>query len=164
MNGPIKKILVYIDGSEASISAAMYAVALAKTSEASLTALYVVNTRALNDLVKARIFLQTEEDEYHQDLEKDAERYLNHVKRLGTEKNVEIETLSLSGTVHREIKEEIKRNDYDLLVLGGISQIRSRRDEFFNETDRALRSVNCPVLVVKDDDKIWDIFEAMGRD
>lgn len=164
MNGPIKKILVYIDGSEASISAAMYAVAMVKTSGASLTALYVVNTRALNDLVKARIFLQTEEDEYHHDLEKDAERYLNHVKRLGIEKNIEIETLSLSGTVHREIKDEIKRGDYDLLVIGGISQIRSRRDEFFNETDRALRSVNCPVLVVKDDDKVWEIFESLGRD
>jgi nucleotide-binding universal stress UspA family protein len=164
VNGPIKKILVYIDGSEASISAAMYAVAMVKTSGASLTALYVVNTRALNDLVKARIFLQTEEDEYHHDLEKDAERYLNHVKRLGIEKNIEIETLSLSGTVHREIKDEIKRGDYDLLVIGGISQIRSRRDEFFNETDRALRSVNCPVLVVKDDDKVWEIFESLGRD
>lgn len=161
MNGPIKKILVYIDGSEASISAAMYAVALAKSSDAALAALYVVNTRALNDLVKARIFLQTEEDEYHHDLEKDAERYLNHVKRLGTEKNVDIETISLSGTIHREIKDEIKRGDYDLLVIGGISQIRSRRDEFFNETDRALRSVKCPVLVVKDDDKVWDIFESL---
>ena len=161
MKGPIKKILVYIDGSEASISAAMYSVALAKTSEASLTALYIVNTRALNDLVKARIFLKTEEDEYHHDLEKDADRYLNHVKRLGSEKNVEIQTLSLSGTIHREIKDEIKRGDYDLLVLGGVSQIRSRRDEFFNETDRALRSVNCPVLVIKDDEKVWDIFESL---
>ena len=161
MNGPIKKILVYIDGSEASIAASMYAIALAKTSEASLSALYVVNTRALNDLVKARIFLKTEEDEYHQDLEKDAERYLNHVKKLGQEKGVEITPLSLSGTIHREIKDEVKRGDYDLLVLGGISQIRSRRDEFLNETDRALRSVSCPVLVVKDEDKVWDIFEAL---
>ncbi|MBI9105589.1 MAG: universal stress protein [Spirochaetales bacterium] len=161
MKGPIKKILVYIDGSEASISAAMYAIAFAKTSGASLSALYVVNTRALNDLVKARIFLQTEEDEYHHDLEKDAERYLNHVKKLGEEKNIEIELLSLSGTVHREIKDEIKRGDFDLLVIGGISQIRSRRDEFFNETDRTLRSVTCPVLVVKDDDKVWDIFESL---
>ena len=161
MNSPINKILVYIDGSEASISAAMYSIALAKTMNASLTALYVVNTRALNDLVKARIFLKEEEAEYHQDLELDAERYLKHVSKLAEQKNIAIETKSSSGTINVEIKREIRDNGYDLLVLGGISTIRSRRDEFFNETDRAMRSVKCPVLVVKDDDNVWDIFESI---
>ncbi len=161
MSGPIKNILVYIDGTETSISAAMYAIALAKTTGASLTALYVVNTRALNDLVKARIFLKEEEAEYHQDLEKDAERYLNHVRRLAEKKNMAINIKSLSGTIHREIKNEIKENNYDMLVLGGISNIRSRRDEFFNETDRAMRAVSCPVLVIKDEEQVWEIFEAV---
>ncbi|PIE04867.1 MAG: universal stress protein UspA [Spirochaetales bacterium] len=162
MNGPITKILVYIDGSEASITAAMYAIALAKTTGAALSALYVVNTRALDDLVNARIFLQTEEDEYRHDIEKDAERYLAHVKRMGEEKHLPVELLSKSGTVHREIKSVLKEGRYDLLVLGGISQVRSRRDEFFNETDRALRSSPCPVVVVNDkDDNIWDIFESL---
>ena len=32
---------------------------------------------------------------------------------------------------------------------------------FFNETDRALRGVSCPVLVIKDDEKIWDLFESI---
>ena len=161
MKGPITNILVYVDGAEASIAAAMYAISLAKSTGASLTALYIVNTRALNDLVKARIFLKEEESEYHQDLEKDAERYLNHVKKLAEQKDVPLKTKSLSGTIHREIKNEIKENKYDLLVLGGISSIRSRRDEFFNETDRAMRSVNCPVLVIKDEESVWDIFESI---
>ena len=159
MKDPISKILVYVDGSESSISAAMYAIALAKSTGATLTALYVINTRALNDLVKARIFIQEEEAEYHRDLEQDAERYLKHVRKLAEEKGIDISTVSKSGTIHREIKNEIKENDYDMLILGGISNIRSRRDEFFNETDRAMRSVNCPVLVIKDEEKVWDIFE-----
>lgn len=161
MNGPINNILVYIDGTEMSISAAMYAIALSKSTGASLTALYVVNTRALNDLVKARIFIQEEETEYHQDLEQDAERYLNHVKKLAEQKKVELNLINKSGTIHREIKIEIKNNDYDLLVLGGISNIRSRRDEFFNETDRAMRSVTCPVLVIRDEERVWDLFETI---
>ena len=109
MNSPVTKILVYVDGTEASINAAMYAIALAKSTGASLTALYVVNTRALNDLVKARIFLKEEEDEYHLDLEQDAERYLNHVRKLAEQKEVPIKTKNLSGTIHREIKNEVKR-------------------------------------------------------
>ncbi len=161
MNGPINKILVYIDGTESSISAAMYAVALSKTTGASLTALYVINTKALNDLVKARIFLAEEEAEYHRDLEQDAERYLNHVRKLAEQKNIVISTKSLSGTIHREIKAEVQENKYDLLVLGGLSNIRSRRDEFFNETDRAMRSVSCPVLVIRDEESAWDIFESI---
>lgn len=161
MNSPITKILVYIDGSEASISAAMYSIALAKTTGASLTALYVVNTRALNDLVTARIFLQEEEAEYHEDLELDAERYLNHIKKLAEQKNLKIETVKASGTINVEIKKEIKESDYDLLILGGVSTIRSRRDEFFNETERAMRSVKCPVLIIKDEDSAWDIYESL---
>ena len=161
MNGPFKKILVYVDGTEASISAAMYAIALSKTTGAALTALYVVNTRALNDLVKARIFIQEEEVEYHRDLEADAERYLKHVTKLAEQKDITINVKSLSGTIHREIKNEVNDNDYDLLVLGGISNIRSRRDEFYNETDRAMRAANCPVLIVKDEDMVWDLFESL---
>ncbi|MDC7228633.1 MAG: universal stress protein [Spirochaetales bacterium] len=161
MKGPIKNILVYIDGSEASISAAMYGIALSKSTGAALTALYVINTRALNDLLKARIFIQEEEAEYHRDLEDDAGRYLNHVKKLAEQKEIEIKTVSKSGTIHREIKTEIKENGYDLLILGGVSSIRSRRDEFFNETDRAMRSVNCPVLIIKDEDSVWEIFESI---
>ncbi len=161
MKNPFQKILVYIDGSESSIAAAMYAIALAKSFEASLTALYVINTRALNDLVKARIFLKEEELEYHRDLEDDAERYLNHVEKLAKQKGIVIETKSLSGTIHREIKNEVKENNYDMLVIGGISNIRSRRDEIYHETDRAMRSVSCPVLVIKDEDQVWEIFESI---
>lgn len=160
MKGPFDKILVYLDGSEESVSAAMYAVVLAKSTGAELTALYVVNTRALQDLVKARIFLQIEEEEYHHDLDADAERYLKHVGKLAAEKDLPVNLVKVSGTVHREIKDYIKNEDIDLLVLGGISQIRSRRDEFLNETERAMRGATCPVLIVNDEEKVWDIFDT----
>lgn len=161
MNGPFERITVYVDGSEASITAAMYAIVLAKTTGASLTAFYVINTRALQDLVSARIFLEVEQDEYQHDLEADADRYLKHVKKLGDQKELDVKTLCVSGTIHREIKAQTKEMEADLLVVGGISQIRSRRDEIMNETERAIRSVHCPVLIVKDEDKTWDLFEAL---
>ncbi|MBI9103656.1 MAG: universal stress protein [Spirochaetales bacterium] len=161
MSGPINKILVYVDGSEESVSASMYAIALAKTTGAAITAVYVVNTRALQDLVKARIFLEVEQEEYHRDLDADAERYLNHVQKLADQKVVPLKTVKVSGTVHREIKNMIKEDEFDLLVLGGIGQIRSRRDEFLNESERAMRSAPCPVIVVKDEDRVWDMFESL---
>ncbi|MFA6646514.1 MAG: universal stress protein [Sphaerochaetaceae bacterium] len=161
MIDPFKKILVYLDGSEDSVSAAMAAIALAKRLDATLTAIYVVNTRALKDLVKARIFLDSEELEYRRDIEGDAKRYLRHVKELGAQKGVEVIPVKTSGTVHTEVRNYLQENHIDLLVLGGISEIHSRRDELLSETDRMMRTAPCPVLVVRDNDAIWEMFETL---
>jgi nucleotide-binding universal stress UspA family protein len=159
MEGPIRKIMVYVDGSEQSITAAQYAIVLSRTLSAELVSLYVINTRALNDLVKARIFLQAEQEEYQRDIESDADRYQNHIRELARQKGLAIETVKTSGTVHAEIKKQVAEHDIDLLVLGELSHIRSRRDEFYNEAERAMRSVSCSVLIVKDEDRVWDLFE-----
>lgn len=160
MNGPITNVLVYIDGTEESITAAQYAVLLASATGARLEALYVVNTRALNDLVKTRIFLREEQEEYQRDIEADAGKYLGHVRELGTRHGVTIETIKASGSVNQEIKRITREHEIDLLVVGELSHIRSRRDDFYDEAERAMRSVNCSVLIVKDEDRVWDLFET----
>jgi nucleotide-binding universal stress UspA family protein len=161
MTRPIRKIMVYIDGSEQSITAAQYAIVLAKALGAELYALYVVDTRALAELVKSRIFLEAEQDEYRRDLDGDATRYLNHVRELARRKGVPVSAEKASGAVHVEIKAKVAELGVDLLVLGEISQIRSRRDELYNETERAMRIAPCPVLIAKGEDKIWDLYEAL---
>ena len=161
MEGPIRNILVYVDGSEESVTAAQYAVCLALSTGAVLHALYVVNTRALGDLVKARIFLSSEEQEYRDDLEADAQRYLNHVEKLASRKGVAANTVKVSGTVHQEIKRHIEELPADLLVIGEISHVRSRRDEFYHETERAMRLVPCSVLMVKDEERVWDLYDEL---
>lgn len=159
MKKTVERILVYIDGTEEAITAAQYAVCLARENGAELTAVYIVNTRALDDLVRTRIFLQEEQEEYRRDLEADSQRYLNHVSKLAGDKGVDVQTRKLSGNVHTEIKKLIKEEKYDLLVLGEISHVRSRRDEFYNEAERAMRSVPCSVLIVKDPDRVWQLYE-----
>ncbi|MDR1894662.1 MAG: universal stress protein [Spirochaetales bacterium] len=161
MERPFENILVYINGSEESLAAGMAAIIMAKTTGAGLTAMYVVNTRALSDLVSARIFLPMEQEEYRRDLEADGDRYLRHVEKLAQEKDQKITLCKISGSVQNEIKDHIKKNNIDLLVLGGIGGIRSRRDEFLNEAERVMRSSPCPVLLINDDEFIWDRFESL---
>ena len=161
MNGPIKKILVYVDGTEGSITAAQYAVVLGRSTGAQLSALYIVNTRALEDLLKARIFIKAEEEEYKRDLEADASRYLNHVRSLARKKGLALEAVSVSGAVQQEIKRYVQENEIDLLVIGELSHVRSRRDEFYNEAERAMRSVSCSVLIVKDEDRVWELYDTL---
>ncbi len=160
MAGLIRNILVYVDGTEESVAAAQYAVLLTELTGARLEALYVINTRALNDLVKTRIFLKEEQAEYQRDIELDADKYLQHVQSLGRTRGVSVEVIKRSGSIHQEIRRISEEHDIDLLVMGKISRIRSRRDEIYDEAERAMRSVNCSVLVVKDEDRVWDLFES----
>ena len=159
---PYKSILVYLDGSEGSMTAAMYAILLAASSKASLHAVYVVNTKALSDLVRSRIFVDKEKTEFLDDLKKDAGRHIRHAERLAASKDVAITTAAIEGSPHKEIVSYIKNNGIDLLVLGSVNAIRSRRDELTSENDRMLRTSPCPVVVVRDtDDSIWQQFEEV---
>ena len=162
MEGPIRRILVYVDGTEGSITAAQYAICLARHYHAELAALYVVNTRALGDLVKARIFVKAEQEEYQRDLEQDSQRYLNHVRSLARKKGLAIETASTSGSVHQEIKNYVIQNHVDLLVMGELSSVRSRRDELYDDAERSMRSVPCAVLIVKDEERVSALYDALA--
>ena len=162
MSSPIKKIMVYIDGTEQSITAAQYAICLASFSGAELIACYVINTRAMEDLLRARIFLEDEQVEYEHDMEADAERYLNYVNELAVKKGVSITKKYSKGTVHKEIIDAVVEEEIDLLVIGELSRIRSRRDEFYDESERAMRSAGCSVLIVKDEDRVWEMYESLG--
>ncbi len=161
MSQLIQRIMVYIDGTEETVTAAQYAICLASTTGAELIAQYVVNTRAVEDLLKARIFLEDEQVEYQRDMEADAERYLNYVKELATKKGVEVKLKQSKGSVHKELVQAVKDNDVDLLVIGELSRIRSRRDEFYDEAERAMRLVPCSVIIVKDEDRVWEMYEAL---
>lgn len=161
MASPFKKIMVYIDGTEESITAAQFALCLSKTTEADLLAVYIINIKALHDLVKARIFLKDEQAEYEHDLKNDAQRYLNYVHELAQSKNVSITTKSVTGSVHQEIIRIVKEEQIDLLILGELAHVRSRRDEFYDEAERAMRSVPCSVLIVKDEERVWELFHSL---
>ncbi|MGM0431391.1 MAG: universal stress protein [Spirochaetota bacterium] len=159
MKGPIERILVYIDGTEESLTASQYAILLSRRLECSLYGAFVINTHALNDLLKSHIFIESEQMEYQRDLEGDADKYLRHFETIALSKGVHPHVIKKSGIVNVILKEIVKAHDIDLLVIGELSRIRSRRDEFLNETERAMRSVPCSVLMVKDEDRVWDLFE-----
>ncbi|HPC94722.1 MAG TPA: universal stress protein [Sedimentisphaerales bacterium] len=152
-----KKILVYVDGTEQSITAAQYAICMASYFRADLIALYVINTKAMEDLLKARIFLQDEQLEYEHDMEADAQRYLNYVNELAIKKGVSVIRRSRRGSVHKEIVNLVDEENVDLLVIGELARIRSRYDE----TERAMRMVSCSVLIAKDEERVWQMYESL---
>ncbi|RLE11113.1 universal stress protein [Candidatus Aerophobetes bacterium] len=161
MAKPVERIMVYIDGTEESIVAAQYAIVLAKTLDAELYALYIINIKALEELLRAKIFLKEEEYEYERDLREDAKRYLRHVEELGSRKSVDVKKISLEGSVYTELLNAVKEYGIDLLVLKELSHVRSRREEFYDESERAMRAVPCSVLIVKDEERVWELYESI---
>jgi nucleotide-binding universal stress UspA family protein len=94
-------------------------------------------------------------------MEADGERYLNYINELAAKKGVSITKKQSRGNVHHEIVNTVKGEKVDLLIVGELSRIRSRRDEFYDETERAIRMVNCSVLIVKDEDRVWEMYESL---
>ncbi len=158
MNGSIKKMLVAVSGAEASIYAAKYAICLAKWLKADLYAVYVVDMKALNDLLRLKIFVKVEGLEYEHDLEKQGERYLEHVKKLGKAKGVDVSTAMIKGVVHDEIIKQIKELDINLLVMGELKEIYSRKETFYDESERIFREAACPVLIAKGEEEIDEMY------
>lgn len=154
-------ILVYIDGSDTCITAAQYGIYLAKSLVRPLTALYVVDTKMLGDLVKARIFVKKEAFDYEYDLQQDGKRYLSYVEQLARAKGVECETQILSGEVNVEVVKKASELDAEILVLNEIERHLSRRESHLDEKERILQKVKCTVVIAKDEEKVARLYEGL---
>ncbi len=161
-DNPLKKILLYLDGSDSCITAAQYAITLAKFYGSDITAVYVVNLSVLEDLVKVRIFVKTEELDYERDFEEDGRRYLNYVSELARDKGVGISGVLLKGVVHEEVVSKADEIEADLIIMGELEEPVSRSDAFYDEGERIFRGAKCPVLVVKGDEKIERLYESLS--
>jgi nucleotide-binding universal stress UspA family protein len=159
---PIKRILLYVDGSEECITAAQYSIALTKFLNAELFALYVVNVSLLRELTKARIFVKIEEMDYEQDLEQDGKRYLRYISELAKSKNLELKTELVKGVVNKVVLEKIEEVKADLLVIGELAPILSRAEQHYDELELIFRKAKCSVLVVKNPDAVERIFNHIS--
>ncbi len=159
--GPVKKIMIFVDGSEGCVTAAQYSIALSKKTGADVMALYVVNVHLLEELVKARIFVKIEEMDYEQDLEQDGKRYLNYIAELGKVKGVEIRTELVKGVVSKTVVDKVQELGVDLLVMGELEPVLSRTDTFHDEAELIFRKAKCSVLIVKNADYVERLYNAL---
>ena len=156
----INSILVYIDDSDSVIEAIEYAIMLSQIHGAKLYGLYVVNTKALNDLLHAKIFIESEQAEYAKELSDDGDRYLKTAMKLASSKGININTIKKEGSPVSEIRNFCEEQDIDLLIIGsdGDSRFKSAREELRSIKEFTSIRVACNVLIVKENEKIDRIF------
>ena len=138
------KILVAIDGSDASMDAADYAISLSKEfNNAELYALHVI--RADVDL-----FGPHETSEFMTTMRNEGEKYLNKVRLKTNEKNIQIKTEIISSTnIAGGIVDYAEENKIDLIVIGTRGRTGFKKLLLGSVASHVVTYAHCPVLVVK---------------
>ncbi len=152
MNALISNVVVAISGSDASINAAKYAILLSKAYECKVTAVYVVDTATLRQLLLTKIFIEEESREYEESLQANGRRYLQFVSGLAQEKGVTIETELRNGAIYTEILKAAEEHKAELILLGGWESRRDQRDSISIAHREILHHARCSVLIVKERD------------
>jgi nucleotide-binding universal stress UspA family protein len=145
----IKNIMVCVAAEGISLITVKYAIYLAKTFQARLSALYVVNERLLHELLKSRVLVDIEARSYEKDLEDQGARFLERIKLACEKKGVDCDAAILKGIVHEEIIKQANALNPDMLVMGELKEVLSLKETFYDEGERIFREAPCPVVVVK---------------
>jgi nucleotide-binding universal stress UspA family protein len=160
MKALIQSLVVAVSGSEFSMAAAKYAIAMAKANRARLVAVYVVDTATLKELLLQRIFVEDESIEYERNLERSGERCLAYVAELGDKKGVPVERVLRRGSVSTEIIGSADESKADLIVLGAWEGQSGIRDVVGRQHREILRNARCSVLVVRKPD-IEELYKSL---
>lgn len=142
-------LLVAINGSEASIGALKYALAMKNSFDSKVTACYVVDTATIRQLALSRIFVPEESEEYERNLENSGRRYLNFCIEIAGQKHLSVETRLCKGSVPGEIVKAAIEIHADCIILGGNPTEMQNRDAIADANREIAKNARCPVLFVK---------------
>jgi len=145
----IRHILVLVDGTDASYRAADAAIDLARDLGASLTAMAVVDTDTLRQLLSARILVDAEMGEFESELEESSRRQLAEVVERAAGRKVVAEQILLTGNTETIVPREVRDREVDLIALGGFQSSKVARDLLARQRQQIVDRAPCPVMVVK---------------
>ena len=148
-----KKILLPMDGSECAERAGGHAIWTSNASGADVVVLYVVDTYFLRSA-----YLPNFRGELYDSLQNEGERVVEHFREKleesqckGLCKGVKLKTEVTGGKPYEEILDTIRRENIDVAFMGYTGRHGRRgldRVLLGSTTDRVLRSVKVPVVVV----------------
>lgn len=139
------RLLLPTDGSDASEAAAPHAAALADRFDATVHVVSAVDVERAGGLFDAGGV----PEEYVENLEEDAGRDVDAmVERLAEYDDLPVETAVVRGSPHEAIEDYATDEGVDVVVMGAHGRSGVRRWVLGSVTDRVLRSVDVPVLVV----------------
>ena len=145
----VNHILVLVDSTKSSFRAADYAIDLARTLGARVTALAVVDTDTLRQLLNVKILVDSEMAEFEKELAQSAQHQLDEVGHHAMDKRVKFEDVLRSGNSEVIVPVELLQRGIDLLVMGAFQSDRVKHDLIARQRQQILDRAACPILTVK---------------
>ena len=145
----IQHIMVVADGSEAGFRAAALAISLTRSTGARLTAISIIDTETLRQLLTYRILVSQEMQDFEGELESSARQYLERVRTMAMDEKVAVDQLLVRGPYHQAVLSQQSQLAADLLVMAGYKSSRATKDLLAREYQKITDDCPCPVLLVK---------------
>jgi nucleotide-binding universal stress UspA family protein len=139
------QVLVPTDGSTASEEAIERAIDLAKQYDATLHALYVVDSGAYASLEAGTDIVVDE-------LRTKGTEAVETVAERAEDAGVPVETTVETGIVHRSIVDYVDTEGIDLVVMGTHGRTGVGRVLLGSVAEKVIRTANAPVMTVRSND------------
>jgi nucleotide-binding universal stress UspA family protein len=140
----IKKILVPTDGSAYSIRAAEYAISIAKTHDAEIMVVYVMDEVVIDKFAEV-----AERETVERELQTDGHHYVDYVVGLAEKAGIKAVSKVVKGRPFREIVNLAKGLNVDIIVMGTYGRRGAERILLGSVAERVIEYSTCPVLVIK---------------
>lgn len=149
--GRFPKILVGIDGSEASIDASRSAIAIAKKYNSQLTAVFVLHMHGIRSVSSTFITAPTYGVEGFEAEKREAHEWLDRIRLEGQAKGIDLGTKIIEGStsVDATIVDYAEREGVDLIVIGTRGRTGFKRLLLGSVALGVVTYSHCPVIVVK---------------
>ena len=145
-----KKIMIVVDGSQASYDATSFAIAMAsRIPDCKLCAAFVVDTANMDILLQMHIFVSEERASFEGEMETKGRRTLDFVRAQGLKNNIEIDTYLMKGRVTQLVLQAVRELGVEMLIIGGWHNGSTRKDTSSVEYQLLLDQADCPVIVIK---------------
>jgi nucleotide-binding universal stress UspA family protein len=142
----IKNILLPTDFSNLSLSAARYAIDLAKQYKAKI---HFLNVLEKTPPILAIRSLDLSEEKIEKTLEEDAQNSLKKsLEKINKDKSVEIVALIKKGVDFEEIVDYSEKNSIDLIVIATHGRTGILHTLLGSVAEKVIRYAKCPVLVI----------------
>ncbi|HOL67636.1 MAG TPA: universal stress protein, partial [bacterium] len=160
---PIENIAVCVAGDPAgSLPTAKFGIYLAKCLGARLTAIHVIDEKALQELLRSHILVRVEALEYEREMESQAKSFLERFRQAAEARGVIFQAVLRRGIPHQEVTKAIKEFGAQLLVMGELKEALSLKERFFDEGSLIFYRCPCPVVVVKDPASVESLYRQLS--
>jgi nucleotide-binding universal stress UspA family protein len=143
---PTKKILLPVDGSDASLKAARYALRIAKLLDADAICIHVIDTPPLLEGMNPALVAL-----YFSRAEKHAKRWISDVRQIAEKENAHItsEIIIDVSSVPKAIIEYATKHHADLIIMGTRGRTAAKKLLLGSVASAVMTHAKCPVLLVR---------------